>query len=197
MTKQDLLKHIADTGYNVGFGAKKHFATYDITAKVPGFIGFVSTAVGVFGLVFDSLSTKSLSATFIVLGIMGICITIYDHKKEKYAEAGSKLTQIFNRLKSLYFNVKAAQETDLLKFEQELESLEAEYIKIGISDQMLFSGWLAHYKFFWEHQIDWIDEQKHFKFFRDKLPLSFIASAVLALVIALLVIIHWFCKPCP
>jgi SMODS and SLOG-associating 2TM effector domain 6 len=196
MTKQDLLKHIADTAYNVGFGAKKHFATYDITAKVPGFIGFISTAVGVFSLVFDSLSTKSLSAAFIVLGIMGICITIYDQKKEKYAEAGSKLTQIFNRLKSLYFNVKAAQETDLLKFEQELDSIEDEYAKIGISDQMLFSGWLAHYKFFWEHQIDWIDEQKHFKFFRDKLPLSFTASAVLALVITVLVIIHWFCKPC-
>ena len=76
MTKQDLLKNIADTAYNVGFGAKKHFATYDITAKVPGFIGFVSTAVGVFGLVFDLLSTKTLSAAFIVLGIMGICITL-------------------------------------------------------------------------------------------------------------------------
>lgn len=34
MRRDDLLKHIADTGYNVGFGAKKHFATYDITDKV-------------------------------------------------------------------------------------------------------------------------------------------------------------------
>jgi hypothetical protein len=191
MTKQDLLKHIADTAYNVGFGAKKHFATYDITAKVPGFIGFVSTAVGVFGLVFDLLSTKTLSAAFIVLGIMGISITLYDHKKEKYAEAGTKLTQIFNRLKALYFNVKAAQEMDLPKFEQELESIEVEYSKIGISDQMLFSGWLAHYKFFWEHQIDWIDEQKHFRLFRDKLPLSLTASIV-AVIIAIIVIILWF-----
>ena len=190
MTKQDLLKRIADTAYNVGFGAKKHFATYDITAKVPGSIGFVSTAVGVFGLIYDSLSTKSLSATFTVLGIMGICITIYDRKKEKYAETGNKLTQIFNRLKSLYFNVKAAQETDLLKFEQELEVIESEYSKIGISDQMLFSGWFAHYKFFWEHQIEWIDEQKHFRLFRDKLPLSFTAS-IAALIIAIIVIVFW------
>ena len=30
MDKDDLLKHIAETGYNVGFGAKLHFATYDI-----------------------------------------------------------------------------------------------------------------------------------------------------------------------
>ena len=194
MTKPDLLKHIADTAYNVGFGAKKHFATYDMTAKIPGFIGFVSTGVGVFGLVFEVLNAKTLSATFIVLGIMGICITLYDHKKEKYADAGTKLTDLFNRLKALYFNVKGTQKTDLLEFEQELKAIENEYSKIGISDQMLFSGWLAHYKFFWEHQIDWIDEQKHFTFFRDKLPLSFTASAVLALVVAVCAIIYWFCK---
>src|SRR5258706_4190085 len=112
MTKQDLLKDIADTAYNVGFGAKKHFATYDMTTKMPGLIAFISTGFGVFGLVFDILTTKALSATFIVLGIMGICITLYDHKKEKYADAGTKLTNLFNRLKALYFNVKATPKTD-------------------------------------------------------------------------------------
>ena len=194
MTKPDLLKHIADTAYNVGFGAKKHFATYDMTAKIPGFIGFVSTGVGVFGLVFDVLNTKTLSATFIVLGIMGICITLYDHKKEKYVDAGTKLTDLFNRLKALYFNVKGTQKTDLLEFEQELLAIENEHSKAGITDQMLFSGWLAHYKFFWEHQIDWVDEQKHFTLFRDKLPLSFTICAALAFVIAVLAVIYLFCK---
>lgn len=194
MTKPDLLKHIADTAYNVGFGAKKHFATYDMTAKIPGLIGFISTGVGVFGLVFEVLNAKTLSATFIVLGIMGICITLYDHKKEKYADTGTKLTDLFNRLKALYFNVKGTQKTDLLEFEQELKAIEIEYSKIGISDQMLFSGWLAHYKFFWEHQIDWIDEQKHFKLFRDKLPLSFTVSvgllALTGLVTAAILLCH-------
>ena len=195
MTKQDLLKRIADTAYNVGFGAKKHFSTYDMTAKIPGFIGFISTGFGVFGLVFDILTAKALSAAFIVLGIMGICITLYDHKKEKYADAGTKLTNLFNRLKTLYFDVKATSKPDLLEFEQELEAIENEYSKAGISDQMLFSGWLAHYKFFWEHQIDWIDEQKHFRFFRDKVPLSFTVSATLAIaVVLILLLMHWW--PC-
>jgi hypothetical protein len=193
MTKQDLLKHIADTAYNVGFGAKKHFATYDMTAKIPGVIGYISTAVGVFGLVFEVLSIKALSAAFIVLGIMGIFITLYDHKKEKYAETGRKLTELFNKLKILYFNVKAAQGTDLSEYEQQLQMIEVEYSKTGISDQMLFSGWFAHYKFFWEHQIDWIDEQKHFRFFRDKIPLSFSFFAILLFLVAVfVVVIHFF-----
>ncbi|MEI6194943.1 MAG: SLATT domain-containing protein [Verrucomicrobiota bacterium] len=193
MTKQDLLKHIADTAYNVGFGAKKHFSTYDMTAKIPGLIGYVSTAVGVFGLVFDALSTKTLSAAFVVLGIMGICITLYDHKKEKYAEAGKKLTELFNKLKVLYFNVKAAPDADMSEFEHQLLDIEAEYLKIGIPDQILFSGWLAHYKFFWEHQIDWIDEQKHFRFFRDKIPLSFSVFVTLIVLVAVVfAVIHFW-----
>jgi len=196
MTKQDLLKHIADTAYNVGYGAKKHFATYDMTAKIPGMIGFVSLGFGVFGLVFDVLTAKALAATFIVLGVMGICITQYDHKKEKYSDVGIKLTDLFNKLKTLYFNVKGTGKSDLHEFESELEAIQKEFNITGITDQMLFSGWLAHYKFFWEQQIDWVDEQKKFTLFRDKLPLSFTASAVFVLVVAALVVIHWFCKPC-
>ncbi|MDD2815100.1 MAG: hypothetical protein PHP00_05095 [Thiotrichaceae bacterium] len=52
MTKEDLLiKSIADTGYNVGFGAKKHFATYDIVEKMPGFINFISIVFGIYALI--------------------------------------------------------------------------------------------------------------------------------------------------
>ena len=35
MDKNDLLKQIAEASYNIGYGAKKHFATYDIVEKVP------------------------------------------------------------------------------------------------------------------------------------------------------------------
>ena len=51
MNKSNLLMSIAETGYNVGFGAKKHFATYDIVQKAPGWIAFVSFVVGVSALV--------------------------------------------------------------------------------------------------------------------------------------------------
>ena len=58
MDRAGLLKAIANTGYNVGFGAKKHFATFDLVEKVPGWIGFISSAVGIFALVWEPLSAK-------------------------------------------------------------------------------------------------------------------------------------------
>jgi hypothetical protein len=183
MEKNDLLKHIAETGYNVGFGAKKHFATYDIVDKAPGFIGFLSTAVGVFGLYIDDLSGKLLSATFIILGIAGLYISFYDSKKAEYESVATQLTQVFNELKRLYFKTKSAQPGELESIETELCELENKYYQSSISKQIMFSDWYAHYKFFWQHQIDWVDEQKKFKFFRDKVPLSFTLSLLMLILL--------------
>jgi len=189
MSKDDLLKHIADTGYNVGFGAKKHFATYDIVCKVPGLIGTFSTLVGVYALVYDTLSAKGLSATLVALGIVGLMIAFYDKEKDHYEDAGKKLTQLFNRLKVLYSNVKDASSEELEAFKSELNQIEDEFYKTGISKQILFSGWFAHLKFFGEHQIDWIDEQKHFKLLKDKIPASLSAIVLSIAVIGLALLI--------
>jgi len=186
MTKQDLLRNIAETAYNVGFGAKKHFATYDITDKVPSIIGFLSIAIGILGLIFECLAAKIPSAALVILGVLGIVITLYDHKKEQYAEVGRKLTELFNELKKLYFNTKSANDLEIPDLERRLAVIETEYSKTGISDQILFSGWFAHYKFFWEQQIDWIEEQKQFRFFRDKVPLSFYLAILLIVVTTIL-----------
>lgn len=194
MTKSDLLRNIAETAYNVGFGAKKHFATYDITDKVPSVIGFVSIAIGIFGLVVDSLAAKIPSAALVVLGVLGVVITLYDHKKEQYAENGRQLTKLFNDLKNLYFNVKAADESHVPELQTRLTAIEQQASKIGISDQILFSGWLAHYKFFWEQQIEWIDEQKKFTFFRDKVPLSFTLSAAVIGIAIIGFLVSHFCR---
>ncbi|AMK75938.1 MULTISPECIES: SLATT domain-containing protein [Methylomonas] len=173
MDKNDLLKHIAETGYNVGFGAKKHFATYDIVDKLPGLIGFVSTAVGIFSLFIDVLTDNYLSATFIVLGICGLYISFYDATKIDYETSAKEITKIFNDLKRLYYKAKSAKPDDLAAIETELMALENKYYQVAISKQILFSDWYAHYKFFWQHQIGWIEEQKTFSFLRDKIPLSF------------------------
>ena len=192
MTKDDLLKCIAQAGYNVGFGAKKHFATYDIVLKVPGIIAIVSLVVGIFGLVFDLLSTKYLSASFIVLGIVGIFISLYEHKKQSYENTGKQLTDIFNSLKTLYYNTKAAQDQSLVEYEKQLEQYQKEAQATCISQQILFSDWYAHYKFFWQDQIDWIEEQKQFRFFRDKLPLTFSFVSVLFLLVAVGLLVFYF-----
>jgi hypothetical protein len=57
---------------------------------------------------------------------------------------------------------------------QRIKDIENEYYANSISKQIFASDWYAHYKFFWQHQIDWIDEQLKFKFFKDKIPLSII-----------------------
>lgn len=185
MDRQSLLTQIADTAYNVGFGAKKHFATYDIVEKAPGWIGFISLAVGVFALFVDILATKHISAILIVLGISGLLINGYVEIKNKYDEAGKRLTILFNELKALYLSVKTSNKADFQVQVAQLERIERDFHAASISKQIVFSDWYAHYKFFWQHQIDWIDEQKNFRLLRDKIPLSF--SALIALSIVLLI----------
>jgi len=172
MNKEDLLKQIADAAYNVGFGAKKHFATYDLVEKSPGIIAFSSMGVGIFGLVIDILSTKVLSATFLVLGIAGFYIERYNLDKDNYADKGTILTKLYNELKALYYKVKTSNSEDFSNDDEELKAILDRYYENCLHKQILISDWYAHYKFFWQHQIDWIDEQKHFKFWRDKMPLS-------------------------
>lgn len=179
MDKQDLLKQIADVAYNVGFGAKKHFATYDIVDKVPGWISLLSMAIGIFALFVDVLSTKEMSAFFIILGVAGLYINFYGETKNQYAEKGTFLTKLFNELKLLYFNVKCVSESDFKVEQETMFDIESRYYSNCISKQIFLSDWYAHYKFFWQHQIDWVNEQKQFKFWRDKVPLSFIFTVVM------------------
>ncbi|MEJ5977606.1 SLATT domain-containing protein [Novosphingobium sp. PS1R-30] len=186
MNRAGLLMSIAETGYNVGFGAKKNFATHDIVQKMPGFIGFVSLAVGVYGLVWEQLNSKQIAATLLVLGVMSLYITHYDHNKSEYGDEGQRLTALFYRLRDLYRDVEAKSDSEDLKDQHDrLEVIQTEFFAASQTKQILFSDWYAHYKFFWQHQIEWIDDQKHFGLFRDKLPLSFMVSAVAAIIAAL------------
>jgi hypothetical protein len=178
--KAGLLKSIATTGYNVGFGAKKHFATYDIVEKAPGWIGFISSAVGVLALIYDSLSAKLPSAILVILGICTFYINPY--KAKQYDTEGRGLTQIFNELRDLYRAVQGG--ADLTSSHEHLKALETRYYQCGLSKQILFSDWYAHYKFFEQQQIDWIDEQLKFTW-KDKFPLSFQIFAAIAALVAI------------
>lgn len=192
MKKDQLLKSIAETAYNVGFGGRKHWATYDIVDKVPGLIGFLSTAFGIFALIYEKLSEKSLSAAFIVFGLIALYITFYEPNKSKYAESANKLTTLFNALRDLYRTVQGHPNDDVDLYIDQLHLIEKNYYDTCISKQILFSDWYAHYKFFWQYQIDWLDEQKKFKLFRDKLPLSFMLWMVVSLAgVVVYVGRHW------
>lgn len=189
MRKKDLLKAIAETGYNVGFGAKKHFATYDIINKIPGFISFITMTIGIYALVIDDLNTKIMAATLTIIGIIALYINFYEDKKNSYEQAGIELTQLFNKLKNLYMEVKSVPDDENHEiYTVKWQQLEDESYNIAISKQILMSNWYAHYKFFWEHQISWIDEQLKFSFWRDKVPLSFSFTSGILLIIFIYVI---------
>jgi len=144
MSKEDLLKQIADTAYNVGFGAKKHFATYDIVEKAPGWIGFISMGVGIFALFIETLATKHMSAILIALGISGLLINLYNQDKQTYEQKGIDLTKVFNELKSLYFSVKSSDKSEFKEETEKLSDIKSRYYSNCISKQILFSDWYAH-----------------------------------------------------
>lgn len=186
MNREGLLRSIAETGYNVGFGAKKNFATHDIVQKAPGLIGFVSLAVGVFALIYEPLNTKWIAASLVVLGIASLYVTHYDHNGVVYGEEGERLTALFYRLRDLYRDVQATGEgDDVAAYRQHLDALQSEVFSSNQSNQILFSDWYAHYKFFWQHQIEWIDEQKKFRFWRDKVPLSLTFTVSITTIVVL------------
>lgn len=183
MDKAGLLRSIAETGYNVGFGAKKNFATHDIVQKAPGLIGFVSLAVGVYALMYEPLNSKWIAATLVVLGIASLYITNYDHNKLAYSGEGERLTSLFYRLRDLYRDVQSVDEQDDVSvYRTRLDSIQSDFFSTNQTKQIMFADWYAHYKFFWQHQIGWIDEQLNFKLLRDKVPLTF-TLIVIALVI--------------
>lgn len=66
MNKPEAMRFVAKKGY--GFGAKKHFATFDFVEKLPGTIGFIAI---LFGLV----SSNYLS--FDLAGHASVLLTIF------------------------------------------------------------------------------------------------------------------------
>ncbi|MCP1156993.1 SLATT domain-containing protein [Bacillus infantis] len=188
MDKASLLKSLAIKGYDVGFGAKKHFATFDLACKAPNVIAIITLTAGVIQLGFEIPLTfnKILSVILIFIGIIAIFINYYgDEKKQEYVDAGVKINTIYQDLRNLYFTVQGTNDEEQLKvLEDKYEDLIKQFNNTGISQQMMFSDWYAHYKFFAQLETSWIEEQRPFKF-KDKVPLSFRLLLLLIFFIAI------------
>lgn len=187
MSKEDLLKNIAQNAYNIGFGVKKHFATYDMVDKLPGLLSFLSITVGIFALYIDSLGVKHISAILVIFGIIGVYISKYDDKKDEYCKIGQQQLDNFDRLKTMYFTVK---NNTSLNFEQEISELnqiKSNFNNNTLPKQIILSDWFAHYKFFQQSSsdIDWIEKELELTFFKDKVPLS-LKLTILGILIFLL-----------
>lgn len=174
MNKEDLLKEIAKKAYNIGFGAKMSFASFELLnliSKVPILLSFVSIVIGILSGVFSELKAELLSALLLIFGVLGLLLGCCTSNKNVYEENGKELTKLFNILELLYFSTKE-EKGELESKIEEFNRIAQEYPKVSISEQVFLSHGIAHYKFFWEHQIDWIDDELKFKLFRDKIPFS-------------------------
>jgi hypothetical protein len=185
MDNNNLKKHIAETGYNVGYTAKLHFASFEMIDKLPGTISFISLVFGVYALAFAELSTKFTSSTLLVFGIVGIYISLKNNNKQSFEDKGNALTDLFNELKHLMLEAKQ-QPNDTDSISEKLKDIEKRYNKNCSSHHIMFATWFAHYKFFWEQQIGWIDEYRPFSFWRDKVPLTLWISSFALLIAVLL-----------
>lgn len=186
MNKDYLLRSLAENGYNVLFGAKKHFATFDIVEKIPGVFATFSLLIGVWQIYRPSFTYNSeISLILIFLSIIALTISLYNSEKERYREIGTQLTVIHNKLRTLYYRVKLSQEETFQSEEVEMERLLEEYYRINISKQILLSDWYAHYKFFFQAQHEWINEQKAFTW-RDKVPVSFRFTVALLIIVIII-----------
>lgn len=191
MTKSDFLKLIAQKAYDVLYGAKLNFSTYEIVVKVPGFLNVISLSVGIFSLVIDYFSNKILSAIVLILAIISLYISKYEEEINSYQETGEKLTIIQNNLKKLYSEVKSKADNERFKDSEEMKEynkLDSEFLLIKQKKQIVFSGWRAHVMIFGQHQIDWIDEQLKFKLWKDKIPATFKLFMWISIVVIIVII---------
>lgn len=172
MTKEDLLVTIARHGYNVGFGAKKNFASFDIVTKLPSWIGFIMLSIGIIQLSYPQTATKEISIILILISIAILFVGYYNSNVSEFEKEGIRSTQLFNKLKDLYFTVKASSNADFSSEISQMNDIMNDFYSKSISKQVFLSHWYAHFKFFYEMQIEWIDEQLNFKFFKDKFPNS-------------------------
>lgn len=189
---------IAESAYNLGYGAKKHFATFDLIEKMPGWLSFIALGVGICALFVPPLAANQVSAVMILFGISSLYISAYNTEKPKYEEGGKQLTQCYNKLRSMYYEVQSLPDTaDVSSYVAAHDMLYSGAFAHTVSKQIFLSDWYAHYKFFWQQEIQWIDEHKHFTLLRDKLPLTFSVAVVAGLVaLAVYAARHWtgFCS---
>lgn len=182
-----MLKVIARHGYNVGFGAKKNFATYDIICKASGWISFISLAIGVFALFVPQLATNVISAILIIFGVATMYIQFYDAEKNSYEKSGIEQTKIFNRLEVIYRNVKTDESYNYTTTQVLLNNIMDEFYGTVISKQIFGSNWYAHYKFFCEFEKRWVEDELNLTL-KDKVPLSFyFLSFVMIVFIAIII----------
>ena len=192
MNKQSLLRFIAKSGSKVGFGAKRHFATFDIVDKSPTIFSVSVLLIGVLKVAYNEFPyQKETSILLILIGVIGIYLNQVRQNKDEYQQVGTKLTRQFYELEELYYKVKDSDKADLSLEIDQAKSIMEDFYNYSISNQILGADFYAYIKFFTEMQIEWIDDELHFQFFRDKIPNSIKFLSFIILLILIYFLVKW------
>lgn len=194
MKKETMLKKIAQKGYDVNYAANLNFATYDIIAKFPGIVSFLSITIGILGLVVPAFQLTGVSVAILIIGILSLYIENFTINKDEYAQRGVDNTALLYRLKNLYFKVKDSDKEDdsFVEEEKDYEAIENDFNATSSTKQILFANWFAHYKLFVEKDYSWMDEQLHFGWWKDKIPgTAKVAFICIVIVLIILIMIYW------
>ncbi len=183
MKESDLLYIIASKAYTIAYAANLNFATYDIVKKFPVTVAFISTAVGIIGLVWPDFIPQIMSVIILIAGIASIYIEKFDENIDEYAKRGKENTDQFNQLKILYHQVKGMKEDDDFAEQEKLFSkIEKDFNDGSQPKQIIGANWFAHYKLFFEKDVSWMDEELKFGFWKDKVPQSLKAMLYMAII---------------
>lgn len=190
MNKQQLQKSLAQTAYNIGFGAKKHFVSYDLYNNLPLILSVSVIIVAIFQLtpIYNKIILGDwqviVPVILIAIGFIGIITDCKAKDKENINKTGKELIKYFNRLRNMYNEVSSLPEDgDFQKYMDELNEIESTYPNISISNLAIGTHIIANLKFFGgETQIDWIDKELNFKL-KDKFPFWHIEAIILYVLI--------------
>lgn len=192
MNKTNLLQSIAQSAYDIGFGGKKHFITYDILRITPRAISVLTMILGVYQLLtwykenVTAGKQDFIAATLIAIGLIALVIDLLSDSKEEYNLVGKRLLNFFNELRRMHLTVSAMDETsDFSTFIARHEAIVNEASTISISKQTIFTHWLTHFGFFYVMQSKWVVSELKLTW-RDKYPIMHMETYIIAIVICVI-----------
>ncbi|PFF51384.1 SLATT domain-containing protein [Bacillus cereus] len=195
MDKETLLHNIARTAYNIGFGGKKHFVTYDIYRVFPRLISILVTIIGVYQLSIwyksvDNEGVKDfISISLIAVGIIGLVLDLLGDNKQEYNIVGKKMLRYFNELSDMYFEIKNQQGpiNNWESYEQRRREIIDDVDQCSLSNQAIFTHWWTHIAFFKTMQSNWVIKELKLGF-KDRYPIFHIETVIFLIIIVLLIV---------
>lgn len=193
MNKQSLLHNIAQSAYDIGFGGKKHFITYDVHRILPRFISVATLVIGILQLSSfykstNAISQEWISIILIVIGVISLVLDLLGDRKEEYEIAGKKLIGYFNELRRMYFEIDSLNDSaDFSIYEIRLNDICQNVNNISISKQAIATHIITHIGFFNVMQSNWVVTELKLTW-RDKFPIYHWESILTFIIISAILI---------